>query len=116
MTYTVTVTEPTEHVDRTLATASWWDRYMIQPGTYAVEFVSIGWHPCPAGQRPYYALVRLDARLTESYRVNRLLHHTSAQTEHPDRATTLTLSTYAYEVKPDTTHLFGFPLTHTEET
>lgn len=115
MTYAVVVAEPTEYVDRTLATASWWDRYIIQPGTYAVEFVTIDYRPCPAGTRPYYALVVFDTRLVEEYRVNRLLQHAKAQTTYPDVNTTLPRSTYAYEVTPEKAELFGFPLTHTPE-
>lgn len=71
----ITFDEPTEYVDRNLATASWWDRYLIQPGTYRVEWeISYGY------TRPViqYGRARVDAVLVESYRENRLFTAVSA--------------------------------------
>lgn len=100
---------PTEYVDRSLPTASWWDKYEIQPGVYPLEWVDIDYRPWEpdvippgyvANPGPYYALARFDVRLVESYRVNRLLAASSAEHRiHDDAAVTQIVRTvYAYQV------------------
>jgi len=91
--------EPTEHVDQTLATASWWDRYVFAPGDYDVELVSIAHRPIGPDVRPYYFRARVTARLVETYRVNRLLTASSVQHEHVDKETTFSVSSYAYSLE-----------------
>lgn len=101
--------EPVEYVDRNLATASWWDKYQIQPGTYPFRWVNINgstWNPDPevhtpgfiANVGPYYAHVVLEVRLVESYRENRLLREVTSERRTHDEATTITRSLYAYQV------------------
>jgi len=116
--------EPTEYVDRTLATASWWDKYEIQPGVYPLEWVDIDyrpWNPNPearspgfiANVGPYYALVVLKARLLEEYRVNRLFTASSVDHKLHDESpvVTLTRSVYAYQVPGCPKGQHGRPLT-----
>jgi hypothetical protein len=103
--------EPTSWTDRNLETASWWDRYEIQPGAYPFEWVNINgtpWNPDPqvktngylANTGPYYAQVSVQAQLVESYRVNRLFTASSADhqqvTDGP--IVTLSRSVYAYQI------------------
>lgn len=99
--------EPTEYVDRTLATASWWDKYVIEPGTYAFEWVTMNhtpWNPDPnvhsagfiANIGPYYGQVRVLAHLTESYRVSRLFSESRAHLEKPENPGTVRLSRTVY--------------------
>lgn len=107
--------EPTEWVDRGLETASAWNKYEIQPGAYAFEWVNIDYRPWNADPNaktlgfigntgPYYGLVRMRARLIESYYENRLWTATAyassaVQVEHTDaQITDLTGSVYAYEL------------------
>jgi hypothetical protein len=103
--------EPTSWTDRSLPTASWWDRYEIQPGAYAFEWVNINgrpWNADPEAKTsgylanigPYYAQVTVQAQLAETYRVNRLFHATSAEHENVLDApiTTLSRSVYAYQI------------------
>lgn len=100
MTLTLTIPAATEYVDRTLATASWWDKYTILPGTYEVEVVTINGHPVPADSpNAYYVRARVDAVLTETYRVNRVFTASSAE-HRPDltERTTVTWSTYSYNL------------------
>jgi hypothetical protein len=98
MTIYVVFDEPTAYHRADYQTASGWTRYEIQPGRYPVEMVHIDYRPCPADQRPYHALVRLDVRVLESYYENRLLWATSAERKvTPDAPVEqLTRSTYAY--------------------
>ena len=66
MTLTLTIPTATEYVDRTLATASWWDKYTIRPGIYEVEVVTIDGHPVPADSpRAYYVRARIDTNTKE---------------------------------------------------
>ena len=97
-----------EYVDRNLATASWWDRYELDPGEYPVEYTGIDWKPLRPGQRPYYAVIRgIRATLTDSYRVNRLFTASSAEQTRPDRQTTISLNTYAYRVRDEPVMVSG---------
>lgn len=59
----VEVTEPTEYVDRSLPTASWWIRYEIQPGIYEVQ---------PWSNLPHYQSVVTQAKRVEEHIINRL--------------------------------------------
>lgn len=106
----VIVTEPGTYVDRSLPTASWWDKYTIEPGTYPIEYVNIDyrpWNPDPdvctpgfiANTGPYYAIARVKARRIESYRENRLLHLTQAEHTQHDTEATVTVCLYAYEIE-----------------
>lgn len=103
----VTVDEPTTFIDRSLPTASWWDEYEIQPGTYYVEFTNIDGTRYVPGKvqsgfvRPiaaYYAVVRYDAVLVRSYREARLLGEVRAEAKAVCEVTTLTQRNYAYTV------------------
>lgn len=58
MRYEVEVTEPTEYIDRSFPTASWWRKYEIQPGTYEVV---------PWSNLPYYNHFKADAVIIEDY-------------------------------------------------
>lgn len=91
---TFTIKEPTEYIDRTLATASWWDRYMLQPGTYRIEWQIAYGYTTPIIE---YGRVRVDAVLVESYRENRLFTAVSADhREGLDEKTTVSLGTYPW--------------------
>lgn len=115
--------EPTTYVDRSLATASWWDKYEIQPGTYPLEWTRNGkpWNADPeaitpgfiANVGPQEATAYLQARLVESYREARLLHHVTAdQQEHPEaEIMTLTRSVYAFQVPGCPKPPHGTPIT-----
>lgn len=99
---TATLTEATEYVDRTLQTASWWDRYTLLPGTYEVELTTSSHGPLHGGfdGQAYWATVRVDAVLEESYRVNRLF--TASSAEHKTdlaQETTKGFQLYAYQMK-----------------
>jgi hypothetical protein len=103
-TATVVVEENAEYTDRTLATASWWDRYELVAGEYPIEFTTVGGYPARdfdshADGSAYYARVRIPAVLVESFRVNRLFTASSAHTERPNREEVVHLSCYAYQVK-----------------
>ncbi|ABS06146.1 hypothetical protein [Kineococcus radiotolerans] len=116
MTLTLTIPAATEYVDRTLATASWWDKYTILPGTYEVEVVTINGHPVPADSpRAYYVRARIDAVLTETYRVNRVFTASSAE-HRPDLAehTTVTWSTYSYNLWDERYAPYGGTITTDE--
>jgi hypothetical protein len=102
-THYVDVPEQGEWTDRTLATASWWDKYVIHPGTYPLEFVTIDYRPVREGQRPYYAQARVSATLVERYRVNRLLTASSAHHEDTHEDTHVIVTLYAYQVEPPDT-------------
>lgn len=115
------ITEPYEHIDRTLATASWYDRMTVKPGRYPVRLTNIDyrrWNADRAAKTPgfiantgpYYALVTVDVTVTEEFRVNRLLNHESAETTRPHRDCVHTFSTYAYNLRPRM-RLFGGLLT-----
>lgn len=103
-TASVEITEPHEYVDRSLQTASWWDRYEIHPQTATVEIHERGWH------------VSLKATLVETYRVNRLFTASSAETTHPQTEETVILTGYSYLYDPshyttwEQPHLFGHPV------
>ena len=86
------------YVDRTLATASWWDRYELTPGMCPLIPTNIGGIPCKPGEKPYYYIGEIDAILRESYRVNRLFHESSTETTFPDFAKTVYVRLYAHEV------------------
>ena len=102
--------EPTSYTDRSLPTASWWDRYLIQPGAYAFEWVNINatpWNADPeaitngyiANIGPYYAKVTVDAQLVMEYRVARLLGESRGATKTVDApVTTISRSVYAYQI------------------
>jgi hypothetical protein len=93
----VTVTAG-EYVDRTLPTASWWDRYTLTSGEYELRLTTVQGDPVPEGQRPYYAMAEVDATLVESYRVNRLFTASSSEVTYPNRSATVCVQMYAYEL------------------
>jgi hypothetical protein len=86
------------YVDRTLATASWWDRYELTPGIYPFIPTRIDGTPCGPDETPYYFMTEINAILRESYRVNRLFTESSSQTAFPDTATVVRPRLYAHEV------------------
>jgi len=103
-TATLVVAENAEYTDRSLPTASWWDRYELVAGEYPVRFTNVSGREARdfdshADGSAYYAHFTVPAVLVESYRVNRLLTASSAHTERPNREETVTLTCYAYEVK-----------------
>ncbi len=89
--------EPTEYVDRTLATASWYDTYTVLPGRYPVEWVTIN-HAVTGPADAYYARFVADVILEKSYRENRLLSEVRASEETPGTRETKSFTVYAYEV------------------
>ena len=93
--FVAVVAEPFEYVDRSLPTASWWDRYEIVPGEYEVEFTTVDHRPADP-ETAYYARVRFAAVLKESYRVNRLFTASSGEHEHPDTAAHVSRWMYRY--------------------
>lgn len=93
----VTITEPTEYIDRTLQTASWYDRYLITPGTYQIMGVDISGNPVREGVEPYYWKVVLDAILIYSYTVSRVFTASQAHHEYPNRPGFVYKRMYAYE-------------------
>jgi hypothetical protein len=93
------IVDAAEYVDRTLPTASWFDRYQIPAGEYPVTFVTADGKVTDDPSRAYYANIVVDAVLTESYRVNRLLSASHARTDTPNNDTTVTFRPYAYEVR-----------------
>lgn len=108
-TYQLVIDKPYEYVDTSLPTASWWDRYTVQPGTYDVRLTNISgttWNPDPdvvtpgfiANTGPYYAEVEFDVVLEETHRVNRLLQHSTAHTEERHERTTIRRNIYAYQL------------------
>lgn len=102
----ITVTEG-EYVDRTLATASWYDRYQLVPGEYSAELTTIDDVPttldAPFHRRPYYVRAWVDAVKLESYRVNRLFSASSAHTEAMHTPTRVLVRVYAYQVRDGAT-------------
>lgn len=94
------VPEETEYIDRSLPTASWYDKYLLQPGDYPVEFTDIDHRPVDVSKaKPYYVLARVDAIQTEEYREARLLHHVQAETREMSLRTTVLAWTYAYNAE-----------------
>lgn len=116
------IPEAYEYVDRTLATASWWDRYTIHPGLYLISFYTSSWaklpgntladaadhcdelrrHPDPAKRNwlwPNYGMATLTATLEESYRVNRLFTASSSETTYPGGESQVRWTPYAYNVQ-----------------
>lgn len=115
---------PTEYVDATLATASWFDVYEIQPGIYPLEWVNINYTPWNADPEaitsgfiantgPYYAQVTLDAKLVREHRESRVgvAHSTEDRYHHEAVVTTIKRSVYAYQVPGCPKGQHGRPLT-----
>jgi len=87
-----------EYVNRNLPTASWYDVYTVKAGEYPVTFTDSDYNPVDDISKAYYAKWSADAILTEEYRVNRLLQHSSAHTTHPNRETKVHGTKYSYEI------------------
>lgn len=122
-THKVVFDRAVEYVDRGLSTASWWDRYMIQPGEYLFRWTNSDgsdWNPDPnvrtngfiSNVGPYYAEAVMDALLVEEYRVNRLFSEYSV--EHRQHTTPkvcpIRRNMYAYELKATArfrSHFYG---------
>lgn len=112
--YSLTVTAPVEYVDRTLQTASWWDRYEIQPGTYEIHFEDYNGREVDGPTGAAYWKMACDAVLVESYRVNRVFTASSSETTTPNEPTTLHRSGHAFFMdtdKYDEPRIFGLPVT-----
>lgn len=98
--------EDVEYVDRTLVTASWWDRYVLKAGVYNGEWVNIDYTTWtgtsinfdPTRDRPYYLAFQVPATLVESHRVNRVFQHSSVENTEPMKDATISRTMYAYEV------------------
>lgn len=104
-----------EYVDRTLATASWYDIYTIKAGEYPVTFVSIQGHPVERIEDAYYARWDVAAVKTSEYRVNRLFTASSSSTTHPNEETTVRDSMYDYEVLRPRTDVIEAYVSHTTD-
>jgi len=76
------------YVDARLATASWYDRYVVKAGRYPVTVDGAGGAGCS---------VTVDAALTERHRVNGLLSETREVTERMQERTQLTLRPYDFQ-------------------
>jgi hypothetical protein len=77
--FELTLNADTVYVDRSFETASWYDKYVLKAGTYPVELRE------RFGIR--YAVVAVDAVLTEKYRVSRLFSASSVQDDRPNTET-----------------------------
>lgn len=97
--YKLVVPADFEYVDRSLATASWYDVYTIKAGEYPITLTDVNYRPVKDSERPYYGTWKLDAILTEEYRVNRLFTASSAHTTNPEQETQVHGSCYGYELK-----------------
>lgn len=63
----LTITEPTEYVDKSYPTAScWWVKYELQPGTYEIV---------PWSNLPYYFHALVKAKRIEEHFVNRVFQY-----------------------------------------
>lgn len=106
-----TLAENVEYVDRTLQTASWWDRYELHAGTYPVRYTTINGEDVEEfGGRPYWAVVTIEATLLETYRVNRLFTASSSETTTPNSDELVTFRFYAYQVATGLTMHHGITL------
>lgn len=118
------IEERTEWTDRNLATASWFDVYELEVGIYPFEWVNINHTPWNAdlsvatpgyvgNTGPYYAKVRIPARLTREYRVNTLFTASSVsdQRYHHGPHKVLGQSVYAYQIPGCPKGQHGRPLT-----
>lgn len=85
----LSIGSPAIYTDQTLATASWYDQYVLLPGTYDV------FHD--PSRSSHTVVFRIDAVLLESYRVNRLFTASSSELTRPLRVVTLTRDMRAYE-------------------
>jgi hypothetical protein len=94
------VHEAVEYVDRELATASWWDRYILAAGQYPIRFTTVGLGVVPDGQLPYYAVANIDAVLVEMDRVSRLFTASIASTRTATVPRKVRFCQYAHLVKP----------------
>ncbi len=98
------VVQAGEYVDRSLATASWWDRHELVAGEYPVWWTTItGRDVHPGHTDVYYGLVAVETRLVECYRENRLLGAVRSQTEQPGTRAVVSFRPYRYEVQPGVT-------------
>lgn len=96
----VRVPEPIEYVDRTLATASWWDRYELIPGDYPVTYTTIDGRIVAADDRQaYYATARIDAYLVETYRENRVFTEVHGHQTSTREKATVYARLYTFNVK-----------------
>ena len=93
--YVLVITEPIEHIDRGLQTASWWDRYELLPGEYPVVWKTVH-NVATHHDSAYYGTITVDAILRESYRVNQLFSASSSETTLPDTRKTVTFTLYKY--------------------
>lgn len=97
--YVWQVDRPAVWVDRTLATASWWDEYVILPGTYPVRGSGLGGGT--AGdftEDSYYAVVEVDVVRTREYRVNRLFQHSTADLRIVNAMSHQRFDLYGYQI------------------
>jgi hypothetical protein len=97
---TLVVHQDVEHVDATLATASWWDKYVIKAGRYQV----VTSYDRLVGE---HTTIKLDAVLVESYRENRLFSAVQADHTTPNQEATFSLSIWPWDAEPGKTHLGG---------
>lgn len=92
MTYYARVTDGAEYVDRTLATASWWDRHVLKGGDYLFvpSHIQGSW------------VARIDSTLVEEYRENRILQFANAVNRETDVSTKVSLHMYGFDLKKRT--------------
>lgn len=109
---TLVVPAQFEWIDRDLPTASWWDKYLVQPGRYPLVLKNVGgdlWNPdlnvpTPgfiANVGPDHAGASIDALLIESYREARLLDHVTHDLKHvvPARQQNIGFFAYTFSLK-----------------
>lgn len=75
--YLLNIPADTALTDQSFETASWYDKYLLSAGTYAVDMREA--HPSSN------ARILIDATLIETYRVNRLFSASSVATSTPAR-------------------------------
>ena len=102
--FELVIDEDFEYVDRALATASWWDRYLLRAGRYPIEYLTVNYHvPWQAAPHmngsAYWGVAKVKGILVETYRVNRLLTASSSETRHPNTETTKHFQWYEYQIK-----------------
>lgn len=87
-----------EYVDRSLPTASWWDKHELEAGTYDLEPLTAQYHPVKDGQTPYWYRAVIDSTLVETYRVNRFFTASSSQREYPNSKSTVVKVFYGFQL------------------
>lgn len=99
--YAMLVDPTVVYTDRTLATASWWDKYNVDEGTYPLEYVDGRGDVLAEGADSRFCDARtlIPATLIESYRESRLLQYSTAHhKEGLSERTNLYFRIYGYQL------------------